>query len=92
MEARAELRPLLLASPERLKDLIFLDIALDSTVRTAVERSYEQLANAAPEVNLNIAMFLPIYQVRTCFVTLACLLSCHHFFEPENHVLHQSGS
>jgi alpha-glucan,water dikinase len=34
-----------------LKDLIFLDIALDSTVRIAVERSYEQLKNAAPEVN-----------------------------------------
>jgi alpha-glucan, water dikinase len=50
LEARAEIRPLLCGSSERLKDLIFLDIALDSTVRTAVERSYEQLNNAAPEV------------------------------------------
>ncbi|PNT66432.1 alpha-glucan water dikinase, chloroplastic [Brachypodium distachyon] len=49
LEARAELRPLLLGSTDRLKDLIFLDIALDSTVRTAVERSYERLNNAAPE-------------------------------------------
>ncbi|CAL4969622.1 unnamed protein product [Urochloa decumbens] len=49
LEARAEVRPLLCGSQERLKDIIFLDIALDSTVRTAVERSYEQLNNAAPE-------------------------------------------
>ncbi|CAN6238024.1 unnamed protein product [Urochloa humidicola] len=49
VEARAEVRPLLCRSQERLKDIIFLDIALDSTVRTVVERSYEQLKNAAPE-------------------------------------------
>ncbi|KAG1366257.1 putative alpha-glucan water dikinase 2 [Cocos nucifera] len=50
LEARAELRQLLLNSHERLKDLIFLDIALDSTVRTAIERAYEELNNAEPEV------------------------------------------
>ena len=50
LEARQELRPLLLNSHERLKDLIFLDIALDSTVRTAIERGYEELNNAGPEV------------------------------------------
>ncbi|KAF0917364.1 hypothetical protein E2562_017822 [Oryza meyeriana var. granulata] len=49
LEARAELCPLLLGSPERMKDLIFLDIALDSTFRTAVERSYEELNNVALE-------------------------------------------
>lgn len=49
LEARQELRPLLLNSHERLKDLIFLDIALDSTVRTAIERGYEELDNAGPE-------------------------------------------
>ncbi|KAI4965834.1 hypothetical protein ZWY2020_048073 [Hordeum vulgare] len=49
LEARVELRPLLIGSSERLKDLIFLDIALDSTFRTAVERSYEELNDAAPE-------------------------------------------
>ncbi|KAL6868206.1 hypothetical protein ACP4OV_015051 [Aristida adscensionis] len=37
LEAQVELRPLLLDSPERMKDLIFLDIALDSTFRTAIE-------------------------------------------------------
>lgn len=52
LEARVELRPLLLNSHERLKDLIFLDIALDSTVRTAVERAYEELNNAESEVFL----------------------------------------
>ncbi|KAF8378257.1 hypothetical protein HHK36_029596 [Tetracentron sinense] len=49
LEAREELRPLLLKSNDRLKDLLFLDIALDSTVRTAIERGYEELNNAGPE-------------------------------------------
>ncbi|XP_020589456.1 alpha-glucan water dikinase, chloroplastic isoform X2 [Phalaenopsis equestris] len=49
LEARVELRPLLLNSQERLKDIIFLDIALDSAVRTAIERGYEELNNAEPE-------------------------------------------
>ncbi|KAL5200732.1 hypothetical protein ABZP36_021935 [Zizania latifolia] len=49
LEARAELHPVLLGSPERMKDLIFLDIALDSTFRTAVERSYEEFNHAALE-------------------------------------------
>ncbi|KAF6143727.1 hypothetical protein GIB67_030617 [Kingdonia uniflora] len=49
LEAREELRPLLLRPQERLKDLLFLDIALDSTVRTAIERGYEELNNAGPE-------------------------------------------
>lgn len=49
LEARQELRPLLLKSSHRLKDLLFLDIALDSTVRTAIERGYGELNNAGPE-------------------------------------------
>ncbi|KAH1122512.1 hypothetical protein J1N35_005672 [Gossypium stocksii] len=49
LEARQELRPLLLKSTGRLKDLLFLDIAFDSTVRTAIERGYEELNNARPE-------------------------------------------
>lgn len=49
LEARQELRPLLPQPNNRLKDLLFLDIALDSTVRTAVERGYEELNNAHPE-------------------------------------------
>ncbi|XP_065623943.1 alpha-glucan water dikinase, chloroplastic [Quercus suber] len=49
LEARQELRPLLFKSKDRLKDLLFLDIALDSTVRTAIERGYEELNNAPPE-------------------------------------------
>ncbi|XWS22628.1 hypothetical protein CRYUN_Cryun29cG0052500 [Craigia yunnanensis] len=49
LEARQELRSLLLKSSDRLKDLLFLDIALDSTVRTAIERGYEELNNAGPE-------------------------------------------
>ncbi|EOY00563.1 Pyruvate phosphate dikinase, PEP/pyruvate binding domain isoform 1 [Theobroma cacao] len=49
LEARQELRPMLLKSSDRLKDLLFLDIALDSTVRTAIERGYEELNDAGPE-------------------------------------------
>ncbi|KAL3630994.1 hypothetical protein CASFOL_023978 [Castilleja foliolosa] len=49
LEAREELRPLLSKSNHRLKDILFLDIALDSAVRTAVERGYEELNNASPE-------------------------------------------
>ncbi|GKA58375.1 alpha-glucan water dikinase 1, chloroplastic isoform X1, partial [Tanacetum coccineum] len=52
LEARAELQPIISKSNDRLKDLLFVDIALDSTVRTAIERSYEQLKNAKPEVLL----------------------------------------
>ncbi|KAL3835592.1 hypothetical protein ACJIZ3_010328 [Penstemon smallii] len=49
LEAREELRPLLSQPNDRLRDLIFLDIALDSAVRTAIERGYEELSNASPE-------------------------------------------
>ncbi|XP_062110381.1 alpha-glucan water dikinase, chloroplastic isoform X2 [Humulus lupulus] len=49
LEARQELRPLLSKSQNRLKDLLFLDIALDSAVRTAIERGYEELNTAGPE-------------------------------------------
>ncbi|KAL6007085.1 hypothetical protein ACLOJK_032581 [Asimina triloba] len=51
LEARAELQPVLLKSHDRLKDLLFLDLALDSAVRTAVERGYEKLNDAEPEVD-----------------------------------------
>ena len=50
LETRQELRPLLFKSQNRLKDLVFLDIALDSCVRTAIERGYEELNKAGPEV------------------------------------------
>ncbi|KAG5520839.1 hypothetical protein RHGRI_033418 [Rhododendron griersonianum] len=49
LETRAELSPLISKSNNRLKDLLFLDIALDSTVRTAIERGYEELNSAKPE-------------------------------------------
>ncbi|ERN14344.1 hypothetical protein AMTR_s00033p00208970, partial [Amborella trichopoda] len=49
LESRCELRPLLLKPHERLKDLIFLDIALDSTIRTSKESGHERLRNAQPK-------------------------------------------
>jgi alpha-glucan,water dikinase len=48
LEARRELRPTLLKPHDRLRDIIFLDLALDSTVRTAVERGLETLSNSGP--------------------------------------------
>ncbi|MBA0772792.1 hypothetical protein Gotri_008114, partial [Gossypium trilobum] len=67
LEARQELRPLLLKSSDRLKDLLFLDIALDSTVRTATERAYEELDNAGPEVN---PVVFTIFSKIMYFITL----------------------
>ncbi|CAI0405203.1 unnamed protein product, partial [Linum tenue] len=49
LEARQELRPSLVKANSRLKDVLFLDIALDSAVRTAIERGYEELNDAGPE-------------------------------------------
>ncbi|MCO5597363.1 hypothetical protein L7F22_051439 [Adiantum nelumboides] len=47
LEARFELQPALLKGHDRLRDIIFLDLALDSNVRTVVERGLEGLSNAA---------------------------------------------
>eukprot|EP00250_Pteridium_aquilinum_P019663 c24519_g4_i1 orf=33-4475(-) len=47
LESRRELQPSLRTSHDRLRDIIFLDLALDSTVRTATERGLESLGNAA---------------------------------------------
>nr|GFA83224.1 alpha-glucan water dikinase 1, chloroplastic-like isoform X1 [Tanacetum cinerariifolium] len=58
LEARAELQPIISKSNDRLKDLLFVDIALDSTVRTAIERSYEQLKNAKPEKIMHLITLL----------------------------------
>ncbi|XP_058080446.1 alpha-glucan water dikinase 2-like isoform X2 [Magnolia sinica] len=46
LEARVELRPILLKPHGRLKDLIFLDLALDSSVRTSMERGFKELNNS----------------------------------------------
>lgn len=46
LESRRELQPSLRKDHDRLRDIIFLDLALDSTVRTAVERGLERLGNA----------------------------------------------
>jgi hypothetical protein len=46
-----------------MKDLIFLDISLDSTFRSAIERSYEELNDATPEVDYaNIYIFFEYVQ------------------------------
>jgi len=46
LEARQELRASLRRGQERLKDVVFLDLALDSTARTAVERGMEYATSA----------------------------------------------
>jgi alpha-glucan,water dikinase len=59
LEAWFELRSSLLKPHNRLKDIIFLDLSLDSTVRTAIERGFEELNNAQPsEIIFFITMVL----------------------------------
>ncbi|KAK7858548.1 alpha-glucan water dikinase 2, partial [Quercus suber] len=48
LESRIELRSLLLTSHGRLKDLLFLDLALASAVRTSMERGFKDLNFAHP--------------------------------------------
>ena len=50
LESRIELRSLLLTSHGRLKDLLFLDLALASAVRTSMERGFKDLNFAHPPV------------------------------------------
>ncbi|KAL5705472.1 alpha-glucan, water dikinase [Ranunculus cassubicifolius] len=59
LESRVQLRPLLLTSHERLKDLIFLDLALDSTIRTTMERGLKDLSTTdVPRLIFFIALML----------------------------------
>lgn len=59
VESRRELQPSLLKAHARLRDIIFLDLSLDSTVRTAVERGLESLSSApAADIIYVITMVL----------------------------------
>ncbi|KAF2323958.1 hypothetical protein GH714_004742 [Hevea brasiliensis] len=44
LESRIELHPVLLTSTGRAKDLLFLDLALDSAVRTTMERGLKDIS------------------------------------------------
>jgi alpha-glucan,water dikinase len=48
VEARRELRPALNSGGGRLKDIIYLDLALDSAVRTTVEKSLSAVSSWGP--------------------------------------------
>ncbi|KAA8533188.1 hypothetical protein F0562_033279 [Nyssa sinensis] len=74
LEAREELRPVLFKSNDRLKDLIFLDIALDSTVRTAIERGYEELNRSGDS---HWALYAKSVLDRTR-LSLASKAECYH--------------
>lgn len=76
LEARQELRPLLLKPRDRLRDLLFLDIALDSAVRTAVERGYEELNTAGPEVLLLYELARELKTVKVFIVLHLIIFSC----------------
>ncbi|KAG9455487.1 hypothetical protein H6P81_008391 [Aristolochia fimbriata] len=56
LEACTELQPLLHRSHERLKDLFFFYIALDSTVKTVIERGYEDLNNSGAEKVITLVL------------------------------------
>ncbi|KAG1358766.1 putative Alpha-glucan water dikinase 2 [Cocos nucifera] len=45
LESRIELRPILFGAKGRLKDFIYLDLALDSAVKTSIEKSFTELSN-----------------------------------------------
>ncbi|GAQ91752.1 alpha-glucan water dikinase [Klebsormidium nitens] len=55
VEARRELRPALQAGGDRLKDCVYLDLALDSAVRTTVERSLAAVAAAPAADQMGLA-------------------------------------
>ena len=82
LEARQELQPSISNSSNRLKDLLFLDIALDSTIRTATERGYEELNNAQPEV----PFVDQSVQISIAYFTFSKIILCICF--AENHLLH----
>ncbi|XP_038973622.1 alpha-glucan water dikinase 2 [Phoenix dactylifera] len=46
LESRIELHPILFGASGRLKDFIYLDLALDSAVKTSIEKSFTVLSNA----------------------------------------------
>ncbi|XP_010520833.1 PREDICTED: alpha-glucan water dikinase 2 isoform X2 [Tarenaya hassleriana] len=59
LEARIELHPALRAPRTRAKDLIFLDIALESTVRTTIEKRLRSLNfSNPPEIMFFISLVL----------------------------------
>ncbi|KAM7516914.1 hypothetical protein LguiA_006497 [Lonicera macranthoides] len=66
LESRVELHPLLLKSHGRLKDLLFLDLALDSAVRTTMERGYKDLNFAnLPEIMFFTSLVLENFCLST---------------------------
>lgn len=67
LEARIEIRPMLLKPHGRLKDLIFLDLSLDSAVRTTMERSFNELNNSNLQ---DILSFISLMLENLCLSTV----------------------
>ncbi|KAK9163424.1 hypothetical protein Syun_004326 [Stephania yunnanensis] len=66
LESRIELHPLLFTSHGRLKDLIFLDLALDSAVRTTMERGFKDLNSTNVQ---DIMFFISLLLENLCLST-----------------------
>lgn len=93
MEARRELRPALQARSDRLKDCVYLDLALDSAVRTTVERSLSAVAEWGPADMLALAALVLenlclsvdantelVYCLKACLATVpACRAQDDHW-------------
>ncbi|KAJ9187005.1 hypothetical protein P3X46_002505 [Hevea brasiliensis] len=59
LESRIELHPVLLTSTGRAKDLLFLDLALDSAVRTTMERGLKDISfDHLPDIMCYISFVL----------------------------------
>lgn len=73
LEAPEELRPLLRKPHDCLRDLLFLVIALDFMVGTALERGYEELNNDGPQVSPVCGTCIYIFSISHIFSTLVSL-------------------
>ncbi|CAI0405840.1 unnamed protein product [Linum tenue] len=67
LESRIELRPFLLTSHGKAKDTIFLDLALDSTVRTTLERALKDLSSVQPP---EFAFYITLVLENLCLSTV----------------------
>ncbi|CAN6584231.1 unnamed protein product [Malus baccata var. baccata] len=67
LESRIELRPVLVTNHRRLKDILFLDIALDSAVRTTMERGLKNLNSGYPP---EIMFFISLVLENLCLSTV----------------------
>ncbi|XP_065880881.1 alpha-glucan water dikinase 2 isoform X2 [Euphorbia lathyris] len=84
VESRIELRPMLLTCLGKAKDLLFLDLALDSAARTTMERGLKGLSFDQP---LDAMLFISLVLENLCLSTvnneglIYCTKDCYRVCE-----------